>query len=206
MGGQDSRLIIAQLEADQRGASPGVAFNVEAKQGLFLQLHYFNSGNAVRDITGEVEFVLANTSGGTRSRPVAFHRHAEHQPAAASLGSSEGYFAMRPATGTRHVFALYFAYHKLGVRATIERVARRRQSGDHADSRVPWTGRSRRSRSSHRPSISMARTAWRLKCNYNNTTDQHVGFGTGVDQEMCSCGCIITIVEPFAPDPVSVTA
>jgi len=185
MGGQDSRLIIAQQKQTSVTLPQGVAFPIEGKQGLFLQLHYFNSGNAVRDITGEVEFVLANTSAGAPIEAKSIFTGTlsiNLQPQ--SLGSSEGYFLMRPATGTRHVFALTSHTHKLGVRATIERVASAASPATTPiHESLDW---SEPPLTQFSPPLDFNGTdGLRLKCNYNNTTNQPVGFGTGVDQEMC---------------------
>ena len=91
---------------------------------------------------------------------------------------------MRPASGTRHVFALTSHTHKLGVLSTIERVAA---------ATSPATTPIHESQDWSEPPLTQftppltftGSDGLRLKCNYDNTTNQHVGFGTGVDQEMC---------------------
>jgi hypothetical protein len=184
-GGNDSRLIIAQQAQTTVALPSGVAFKMEARQPLFLQLHYFNPSNDVRDITGEVEFVLANTSAGAPIEAKSiFTGTLSIDLAPMSLGSSEGFFQLRPASGTRHVFALTSHTHKLGVRSTIERVA---------SATSPATTPIHESLHWEEPPLTQfspplqftGTDGLRLKCNYNNTTNARVGFGTGVDQEMC---------------------
>jgi hypothetical protein len=185
MGGQDSRLIIAQQTQTSVKLPQGVAFPIEARQGLFLQLHYFNSGSAVRDITGEVQFVLANTSSGTPIEAKSiFTGTLSIDLAPHSEGMSQGFFPVRGDTGTRHVFALTSHTHKLGTHATIERVP---------SAASPATTPIHESRDWSEPPLTQfeppltfnGTDGLRLKCNYNNTTGERVGFGTGVDQEMC---------------------
>jgi hypothetical protein len=185
MGGNDSRLVIAQQAQTTVALPSGVAFKMEARQPLFLQLHYFNAGNDVRDISGEVEFVLANTTGGAPIEAKSlFTGTLSIDLAPMSPGASEGFFVPRPESGTRHVFALTSHTHKLGVKATIERVASAtspvttpiHESLDWSE--PPLTQFSP-------PLLFSGTDGLRLKCNYNNTTTQRVGFGTGVDQEMC---------------------
>jgi hypothetical protein len=185
MGGQDSRLIIAQQTQTTVALPSGVAFSMEGRQPLFLQLHYFNSGGNVRDITGEVEFVLANTSQGAPIEAKSiFTGTLSIDLAPQSVGASEGFFNVRPQSGTRHVFALTSHTHKLGVRATIERVASAASAPTTPiHESTDW---SEPPLSQFTPPLTFnGSDGLRLKCNYNNTTTERVGFGTGVDQEMC---------------------
>jgi hypothetical protein len=185
MGGMDSRLIIAQQAQTSVALPAGVAFLMAARQPLFLQLHYFNSSNEVRDITGEVEFVLANTSSGApiEAKSIFTGSLSINLPPM-SPGNSEAFFNPRPQTGTRHVFALTSHTHKLGVRATIERVpAATSPASTPIHESLNW---SEPPLSQFSPPLQFnGSDGLRLKCNYNNTTNAAVGFGTGVDQEMC---------------------
>ena len=185
MGGNDSRLIIAQQAETNVALPSGVAFRMEARQPLFLQLHYFNSGNDVRDISGEVEFVLASSNAGVPIEAKSlFTGTLSIDLAPMSQGMSEGFFIPRPESGTRHVFALTSHTHKLGVRATIERVAAATSPpATPIHESLDW---SEPPLSQFTPPLTFTGTdGLRLKCNYNNTTSARVGFGTGVDQEMC---------------------
>ena len=183
MGGENSRLIIAQQAQTSLTLPEGVAFSVEARQPLFLQLHYFNSGDEVRDITGQVEFVLTDTTTPIEAKSLFTGSLTINLPPR-SQGSSESFLTPRATSGARHVFALTSHTHKLGVRSTIERVAR-------ADA-APTTPIHESVNWSEPPLDQFApplvfngSDGLRLKCNYNNTTNAQVGFGTGVDQEMC---------------------
>jgi hypothetical protein len=184
MGGDNSRLIIAQQAETNLILPEGVAFAIEARQPLFLQLHYFNAGDEARDITGEVEFVLAGTTTTPIEARSVFTGTTSINLPPRSPGASESFYAPPPATGARHVFALTSHTHKLGVRSTIERVA--------TEDAAPTTPVHESLNWSEPPLDQFApplvfdgSDGLRLKCNYNNTTNSQVGFGTGVDQEMC---------------------
>ena len=187
MGGDDTRLMIAQ-QHDSRIALPrGVAYRLEPHQRIFLQLHYINLKAAPADIRGTLELRLAEPSAGTPkeaqsifsgSLDIAIDPHAAGtaqyfvRPAGASAG--------RP----QHVFALTSHTHSLGVRATIERVA----SIDAAP-----TTPIHLSENWAEPPLTLFSPALdftgsdglRLICHYMNNTDRSVHFGTEFNDEMC---------------------
>src|SRR5581483_2479044 len=57
MGQEDSRLVIAQQRDTTLTLPEGVAFQMEAQQGLFLQLHYVSTSSEPETIVGSVDFV-----------------------------------------------------------------------------------------------------------------------------------------------------
>jgi hypothetical protein len=185
MASDATRLMIAQ-QADTSFTLPsGAAFSLEPRQLLFMQLHYFNSGSAVRDITGTVELTLADPSGPTPIEAQSlFTGSLDINLLPNSPGQAQAFIVPRADTGTRHIFALTSHTHKLGVLSTIERV----QSWT-----APPTTPIHESRSWDEPPLSTfdptldfdGSDGLRLICNYENTTSQTVTFGTPVDKEMC---------------------
>lgn len=185
MASDGTRLMIAQQAETSITLPSGAALSIEPHQILFLQLHYFNSGSAVRDVTGTVELTVADPSGATPTAALSqFTGTIDINLKPNSPGQAQYFFRPTPSTGTRHVFALTSHTHHLGVRSTIERVA---------SETAPPTTPIHESTNWDEPPLTMfdpplpfdGSDGLRLVCNYENTTSQTVFFGTGVDSEMC---------------------
>lgn len=182
--GDTSRLIIAQ-QKDTRVTLPEPAvYALEAKQPVFLQLHYINTATETLDIAGEVELTLAEPSADLVEVSSMFTGSFSINLAPMSEGSAQSFIPVEPAAGTRHVFALTSHMHSLGVRATIERV-------DSAD--APPAEPLHESLDWSEPPLTTFQTpllfdgsdGLRLRCEYQNTTDHEVHFGTKFEDEMC---------------------
>jgi hypothetical protein len=86
--------------------------------------------------------------------------------------------------GARHVFALTSHTHSLGVRSSIERVP----SSDAPDSApihesLDWSEPPLTAFAP--PLVLSADEGLRLTCEFMNTTDHEVSFGTSFHDEMC---------------------
>jgi hypothetical protein len=190
MAGDDTRPLIAQ-QLDTRVTLPsGVAYKLDAHQRIFLQLHYINLSTKSEDIQGMVELKIASKAAGTPIEAKSLFAGAltinlaPHSPGSASSFQVPGRSAN---TGTtRHVFALTSHTHSLGVHATIERVA---------SANAPATQPIHESLNWSEPPLTMfdppldfsdsGNDGLRLICNYMNTTDHAVMFGTAFEDEMC---------------------
>lgn len=184
MGSDATRLIIAQ-QPDTRITLPaGVALPLAPRQPLFLQLHYANTDTVTRDITGTVELTVASASPTPIEAKSIFTGSYSISLPPNSPGSATSFYTPVPSVGTRHVFALTSHTHKLGVRATIERVP---------SATAPATTPLHESLSWSEPPLTLlapplafdGTDGLRLTCYYQNTTSQFVSFGTNVENEMC---------------------
>jgi hypothetical protein len=183
MGGDASRLMIAQQPETELELPQGVGFLLEPKQRMFLQLHYINTTDKAFAIKGTIALTLfakdvrpiEAKSVFTGSTSITL---APHQP-----GESKHFQAL-PADPAWNVFAMTSHTHQLGVHATIERVASAtaptitplHESRDWAE--PPLTVFAQ-------PLVFDGSDGLRLICRYMNTTDRNVHFGTAVDDEMC---------------------
>jgi hypothetical protein len=126
MGGDASRLIIAQQPQTQVDLPEGTAFRLDAHQKVYLQLHYINYLGSPMDISGVVELEPADPEGPT---PIeAKSRFTGATSLSIPRGEeSMGEFFLSPGTSNRpvKVFSITSHTHSLGVRSTIERVANR---------------------------------------------------------------------------------
>lgn len=185
MGGDTSRLIIAQQKQTSVALPSGVAFKLEAHQKLFLQLHYFNVDPMAHDITGTVQFTLLNAS---EKPPIEaknlFTGSTQINIPAHSQSESKAFYKPMAAKGTRKVFALTSHTHRLGVMQTIERV-----DSMSAPATTPLhtsTMWSEPPLTQLNPVLSFNGTdGLRLICRYSNDTDETVTFGVEAQNEMC---------------------
>jgi hypothetical protein len=183
-GGEATRLIIAQQTETLVSLPEGVAFAIEARQKLFLQLHYLNVTSEPMDITGEVTLHVAELEDPVEARSLFTGSFAINLPPH-SPGRSEAFIVPAPDQGsTRHVFALTSHTHRLGVRSTIERVPLAdAPETDPIHTSLDW---SEPPLDFYSPPLEfIGQDGLRLVCEYENTTDQTVGFGTLATQEMC---------------------
>jgi hypothetical protein len=184
-GGDATRLIIVQQAEAVVQLPEGVAFSLEARQPLFLQLHYYNAGDETRDIVGHVELEMMAPSAPTpiEAQSIFTGRIGFSLPAN-SPSTIVSYVQPVPSQGTRHVFALTSHTHALGVHAQIERVA-------NAD--APTTTPIHVSEDWEEPPLTLfspplpftGADGLRLTCQYENTRSHPVSFGTAATDEMC---------------------
>jgi hypothetical protein len=186
MGGDATRLIIAQQPDTRLDMPEGTALRVEAHQPIFLQLHYINLKETAADIEGVVELELADAGAGTPTEVQSVFSGAlsidlpKHQ-----AGESE-YFVKPNGTKSAplHVFALTSHTHSLGVEATIERVSDR-QAPDTTPIHVSTDWQEPPLTRFDPPLEFTGEDGLRLRCKYMNTTDLDVHFGTRFEDEMC---------------------
>jgi hypothetical protein len=183
MGGDASRLMIAQQPDTVLQLPAAVGFKLDAKQRIFLQLHYINATAKSLTIKGELELSMLPSEQAPIEAKSSFTGATSislpaHQPGVST------FFQTIPAMPVRNVFALTSHTHSLGVRSTIERVA----SMDAAE-----TTPLHESRDWSEPPLTVfdkplvfdGKDGLRLTCHYMNTTDRDVHFGTAVADEMC---------------------
>ncbi|MBM4362870.1 MAG: hypothetical protein FJ104_09340 [Deltaproteobacteria bacterium] len=184
-GADASRLMIAQ-QADTRVALPeGVAFLMQPKQALFLQLHYVNTDPEPHDIVGSVTLRVPETASADliEAKSIFTGSFSIDLPAR-SAGESRSFYQPKAAAGVRNVFAVTSHTHRLGIRSTIERVA---------DEDAPESAPIHESLHWEEPPLTQlspplvfdGSDGLRLVCRYQNTTDARVGFGTRATEEMC---------------------
>jgi hypothetical protein len=185
MASDVSRLIIAQQKQTSVELPSGVAFKLDARQKLFLQLHYFNVDQTAHDIMGTVELAVVDTSAGT---PIEaknlFTGATQINIPAHSMMETKSFYQPKAPAGTRRVFALTSHTHRLGVRQTIERVASANAVAvQPLHESLMWSEPPLTQLS---PPLSFTGTdGLRLTCRYNNDTDQAVTFGVEAQDEMC---------------------
>jgi len=185
MASDSTRLMIAQQTNTKITLPAGAAFAIAPHQPLFLQLHYFNAGSAVRDISGTLDLTVADPNAPTPTEALSiFTGTMSIHLAPHAAGQAQSFFVPQPVTGVRHVFALTSHTHHLGVDSTIERVA---------SEAAPATTPIHESKSWDEPPLTefsppldfTGSDGLRLICRYQNTTSATVTFGTSVSDEMC---------------------
>jgi len=186
MGGDSTRLLIAQQRETTLDMPAGTGLPIAAHQPVFLQLHYINLEETTADIVGRFEVVLADPA---EAPPVEVKSvFAGSTSLDIPTGeTSMGEYFMTPAGGSAkpwHVFAVTSHTHALGIRATIERVA---------SANAPDATPIHESLDWHEPPLTRldpelvfdGSDGLRLRCYYRNDTGRDVGFGTRFEDEMC---------------------
>jgi hypothetical protein len=185
MGGNATRLLIAQQPDTVLDLPEGTAMRIEPQQPVFLQLHYFNLGTAPADVEGMVELIPYDGDEEPVEAQSMFTGSFEISLPAGSSRTVEHYF-VPPGTPSVpvHVYALTSHTHALGVDTTIERVA-----GQGAPDTTPL----HQNLDWHEPPLTRfdpalifdGRDGLRLRCRYLNDTGRNVRFGTRFEDEMC---------------------
>jgi hypothetical protein len=186
MASDQTRLMIAQQHDTRIDLPDHVAYKLDAHQHLFLQLHYINLSDHAEDVRGAIELVIAPASDTDPSEVHSIFTGSTSFELPPQQKTSVRFF-LNPApsdAAPRHFFALTSHTHSLGVRATIERVP----SMD-----APATTPVHESLDWSEPPLSLytppmvfgADEGLRLTCDFMNTTDHVVRFGTSFNDEMC---------------------
>ena len=185
-GSTTSRLLISQQHETAFKLPDGVAFTLEPKQFLTLQIHYINSTQDVIDVEGRVDLILAPEGTGAdfveAQQTFTGSIRLDLQPHERTV---EG--AFHPMSGTpsnpAHMFALTSHTHSLGVRTTIERTTGDGVPGELLHESLDWAEPPLTTFAS--PIVFTGDDGLALTCEYENTRDEAVSGGTRFLDEMC---------------------
>lgn len=185
-GGSDAtRLMIAQQAEAIVELPENVAFSIAPRQPLFMQLHYFNASDEVRDIVGHIDLETMDADGPVPVEALSMFRgRIGFQLPANSPSTVVSYVTPTPSRGTRHVFAITSHTHALGVHSQIELVP---------SETAPAVAPLHVSESWEEPPLTMlsptvpftGQEGLRLTCQYQNTRSEVVNFGVRATDEMC---------------------
>ena len=186
MGGDATRLIIAQ-QSDTRLDMPArTGLPLEAHQAIFLQLHYINNTSKPADIAGTVELELLDLSAGAPIEVQSLFAGSTNFSIPRHASGMAEFFYLPAASASRRMqaFAVTSHTHSLGVNATIERVS---------SASAATTAPIHESNSWEEPPLTRfdpalvfeGKDGLRLRCRFQNDTDRDVSFGTRFEDEMC---------------------
>ncbi|MGB5810572.1 MAG: hypothetical protein WBG86_08590 [Polyangiales bacterium] len=185
--GTEANLLMITQKADDRLRFPkGVAYELDAGQMIRLELHFINVSAAPQMAEATSTFgTVAEDSIQFRAGieflgPVGFAPIPKNDTA-----TLETPVQVNSALADANFFAITGHQHKLGTNVVVDLVDENRdvvQAVYDVENFVwdePETVR-------HEPPFQIpSGGAFNLRCDWNNTTDQPVGFGTSVDDEMC---------------------
>jgi hypothetical protein len=188
MASDQTRLMIAQQHDTRITLPDHVAYKLDAHQHLFLQLHYINLSDHTEDVRGALELIVAPASDTDPSEVHSIFTGSTSFELPPQQQTSVRFFLNPAPAGdvARHFFALTSHTHSLGTRATIERVA---------NMDAPATTPIHESLDWSEPPLTQfdpplvfgasQTDGLRLICQFMNTTDHVVTFGTSFNDEMC---------------------
>jgi len=185
-----TRVLIAEKPETIFKMPPGVGFTLRPYQPLTTELHYFNPTDAPLDISATVDFELAE--GEEAADMIEATMVFTGNPAIVLLPQSPGVVEFfMPLAGSpelpARVFAMTSHTHSLGVRSTIEVVDvvddAFAASGQLVHESLDWA---EPPMDEFDPPLLFTGTeGLLLRCEYENTRDVPVTFGTAVENEMC---------------------
>lgn len=184
--GDDTRIMIAQQPETRFSLPEHTGFRFDAHQRVYILMHYINLHQRPADIAGEVTLGLAPRE----PTPPLEMRHLflgtldidlpPHRRTTVTSLQAVG----DPAAGERHIVAMTTHTHRLSERVFVERVWSELdppsqpiyESWDWAEPPLLQID----------PVLVLMRgERLRLSCQYFNTTDKTVRFGSGFYDEMC---------------------
>jgi hypothetical protein len=185
-----TRILIAEKPETIFAMPEGVGFTLRPYQALTTELHYFNPTDAPLDIQAVVELDLAD--GEEAEHMIEASMVFTGNPAIVLLPQSPGVVEFfMPLAGSpelpARVFAMTSHTHALGVRSTIEVVDvvddAFAASGKLVHESLSWA---EPPMDEFDPPLEFTGTQGLfLRCEYENTRDVPVTFGTAVENEMC---------------------
>jgi len=182
-----TRVLIAEKPETVFAMPKGVGFTLRPHQALTAELHYFNPTDAPLDIEAVAELELAEGEEAANMQEASMVFTGN--PVIALLPQSPGVVEFyMPLAGTpelpARVFALTSHTHSLGVRSTIEVIKDPlAETGELVHESLSWA---EPPMSEFDPPLLFTGTeGLLLRCEYENTRDVPVTFGTAVENEMC---------------------
>lgn len=173
-------LFIAQSHESALRYPDAAALVLQAHQRVRIEVHYFNGTEAPLGVGATLRFTPHE--GDTSAVLPVKTRFTGDLSLTVPVGASTdtGYFPMN--AGERY-FALTTHTHRLGVLSTLHRAT---SLGDAAPKLLHTSDSwSEPPLTTFDPPITFAGDGLKLTCNYENTTDSQVNFGTSALSEMC---------------------
>ncbi|MEZ4441509.1 MAG: hypothetical protein R3B72_20590 [Polyangiaceae bacterium] len=171
-------LFIAEKPEMQLTYPDGAGMPVTANQLMGLEMHYINYTTGPIDITGSVEFDLADDDGTLKEVFLLFEGNLS---LSIPPQSQQTFESTHSVPNDAKIFAVTSHTHQLGTYASIRKQGPGgdqllHESFDWAD--PPFDA-------FDPPMVFGAGDSLRLRCDFNNTTNQTVNFGTSFYDEMC---------------------
>ena len=182
-----SRLLIAEKRETVFRMPEGVGFTLRPQQNLTLELHYINYTTEPLDVEGVIEMILApqDARDGLVEAGMIFTGNTGIALLPGQQATIE-FFGLPAATPQApiHIFAMTSHMHQLGVRSYIERVPDAlAANGELLHESLDWA---QPPMDQYEPPLVFTGSdGVRLRCEFNNTTDRLVTFGTRFADEMC---------------------
>jgi len=180
-----SPLMITQRGDEVLTLPDDVVFTLQPDQLIRLELHYINTGDEPMDVTATAEF--RTLLGASTEADFIFAGSPDirlpSRPGIQTVGPV--YLPLPGDFGGSNVFAITGHTHQLGKTVTVETAESKTGPGTmvYDPSLFNWD---EPDTIYHTPPFQIPTTGgFRFSCTYENQTGNEVGFGEGVDDEMC---------------------
>ena len=181
-----STVMVTQKHDDTLTLPEGVAFSMPAGQMVRLEMHYINSSSAPIDVSASSTFVTIPAKDYKEEGDFLFIGTPDiNLPAHAKTTLGPTFFYMPDDLINTKFFGITGHTHQLGTNVKVA-TADKPDGQDKPVYDVPGWLWSEPETVVHDPPFSIAQGGgFRFTCEYNNTTDQQVGFGESANDEMC---------------------
>ena len=183
---QGSPLVISQKEHDLLQLPDGVGFELEANQMVRLEMHYINTTGA--DVT------LESTSTICPMRPEDFEHTADFLfigtpdidiPPHSTYSTGQMYFPIPSEYADANFFAITGHEHQYGTNVDIWTATGASDPGTSVYDPMPFLWEEPETVYHDPPFQVPAGGGFKFQCDWDNYSDNNVGFGESANQEMC---------------------
>jgi len=181
-----SPLMITQVHEETLQLPAGVAFTLAPDQLIRLEMHFYNPGDAPLDVSATSTFIPMPEAQFENEADFMFVGTIDIDlPAGQAKTIGPKYFPIPAAFASSKFFAITGHTHQMGLNVKVATATGAGDPGtpiyDHQD----WLWNEPET-TYFDPGFSLpAGGGWKFTCDYNNTSNQSVGFGEGVNDEMC---------------------
>lgn len=188
--GMVAPIMITQRPDDPLYLPPGVAYTMAANQMMRVEMHFINATDAPMEVSATVELYAAPEETVQHEANILFIGSPDIDIAPGAMATLEQYFTPSRAnldlTGAKF-FAITGHTHQYGTDMQVQMGASNgpTMTPVYAPADFQWDEPETQI---HRPEFELPdslQAGFKFKCDYNNTSNQRVGFGESANDEMC---------------------
>lgn len=180
-----SPLIVTQKPDDLLTLPPGVAYTLAADQMVRLEMHYINPTSHERTVSATSTFVPIRDDDFHDEADFLFIGNPDISLRPHATGKLKTFFALPSDYAQAKFFAMTGHEHQLGTNVQVSLATSKSDPGTPVYDVPGWTWSEPATVTFPTPFVVPENGGFTFTCTWNNTTDDYVGFGESVKDEMC---------------------
>jgi hypothetical protein len=177
---------ITQKHDDMIELPAGVSYTIGARQLMHLELHYLNVTDAPLDVIAETELVVATSDAALQEATVILIGTGDISLTPGARSSTGAKFTKIPAEMNGvHFFALTGHTHRFGTNVTVASASASGSILNPLYPSVPFVWDAPEMKRLEPAVVLPSGGGFSFTCEWDNPTDQLIGFGESALQEMC---------------------